>query len=232
MVSESPVVGLDATEEPRTLFDMRLYYGTRDNLVQELKYNSVNKTWEIGFLFTMLNGNSGITLSGVLIRYIVCLNSAYQLEIWWNDFNESSVASPTHPIGEWTRGMYQSMAKRVYVLTLLSGAVATNATVGHNSSISWINGVSVLYQDSSNKIVAIQLEGRSETVDFIYNERMQDGRYALAAEPNTRAKSFRIYQGNVMKYVYFLQTNKSNIVELRFKDNSFTEYTTRVVYGG
>lgn len=85
--------------------DMRLYYGARDNLVQELKYNSANRSWQSGFSFAMLNGNSGLEYyPGDSVEHIVGLNSTYGLEVWWKDFNTSSVASPTHPVGVWTGG--------------------------------------------------------------------------------------------------------------------------------
>lgn len=122
MISESLTVGLKASnfEHEETNVGMRLYYGTRDNLVQELSYNLVNKTWQSGFSFTKSNGNSGIALAGsvggtLFIHYMVCLNSAYQLEVWWKDMNKSSVASQMHPIGVWTRGMWPStdMASRL-----------------------------------------------------------------------------------------------------------------------
>lgn len=104
--SESPAVGLQATCENKTGIDLRLFYGTKDNLVQELIYNPVNNTWRSGFSFAMSNGNSGIMVRLLpATRFMICLNSAYQLEIWWRDFNESSVPSPAHPVGAWTRGM-------------------------------------------------------------------------------------------------------------------------------
>lgn len=104
--SKSPVVGLRAAFQSEIGIDIRLYYGTRDNLVQKLTYASVDKSWHPGFSFAMSNGNSGIGLrQSNTTLYMICLNSAYQLEIWWKHFNESSVASPEDPIGLWTRGI-------------------------------------------------------------------------------------------------------------------------------
>lgn len=104
VTSESRVVGLKATSAMSGI-DMQLFYGARDDLVQELTYNSANQTWQSGFSFTTLNGNNGIDFFlDRSIHYIVGLNSAYQLEAWWKDFNDSSVATPTHPVGIWTKG--------------------------------------------------------------------------------------------------------------------------------
>lgn len=112
MISKSLTVGLKASnfEHEETNVDMRLYYGSREYLIQELAYNSVNRTWQLGFSFTKSNGNSGIALAESVgetfsIHYMVCLNSGHQLEVWWKDIKKSSVASPMHPIGVWTRGM-------------------------------------------------------------------------------------------------------------------------------
>lgn len=104
VASESPVVSLKAVFEGATI-DMRLYYGARDNLVQELTYNSANRSWQSGFSFAMLNGNSGLEYyQGGSVEQIVGLNSTYGLEVWWKEFNTSFVASPTHPVRVWTRG--------------------------------------------------------------------------------------------------------------------------------
>lgn len=104
--STSPVVGLRAVFQSEIGIDIRLYYGTRDNLVQELTYASVNKSWHSGFSFAMSNGNGGIALrQSNTTLYMICLNSAYELEIWWKHLNEFSVVSPADPIGVWTRGM-------------------------------------------------------------------------------------------------------------------------------
>lgn len=109
VTSESLVVGARATRVRTFGIDMLLYYRTRENLVQELTYNLVHKSWQVGFLFSTSNDNSGIELSyadkAPSIRQIIFLNQAYQLEVWWKDFNESAVASPAHPVGVWTRGM-------------------------------------------------------------------------------------------------------------------------------
>lgn len=107
VTSESQTVGL------RTWFDddklgKMLYYGTRDNLVQELSYNSVNKSWQSGFSFALSNGNSGIVVvssNSTSVLTMICLNSAFQLQSWSKNFDESSVASSAHQVGQWTRGM-------------------------------------------------------------------------------------------------------------------------------
>ena len=108
--SESATVGLSTfSERFESNIGMLLYYGTKDNLVQELTYNSANQSWQSGFSFATSNGNSGIQLvygfEAPSVHQILLLNSAYQLELWWKDYNETSVASPAHPVGEWTRGM-------------------------------------------------------------------------------------------------------------------------------
>lgn len=107
--SESQGVNLLGTYEFEFNNDMLLYYGTKDNLIQELRYISANQSWQSGFSFTTSNGNSGTQLSSTVgvdsIRQILLLNSAYELEVWWIDYNETSVASPAHPVGVWTRGM-------------------------------------------------------------------------------------------------------------------------------
>lgn len=106
MTSESAAVGLRATFNSGL---MLLYYGTKDNLIQELTYNSTNQSWQSGFSFAKSNGNSGIDLvynpDVPSISQILLLNSTYQLELWWKDYNETYVASPAHPVGVWTRGM-------------------------------------------------------------------------------------------------------------------------------
>lgn len=106
LASDSPAVGLRATFEAGNYPSMRLYYGTTDNSIQELTYNSSNKSWHYTFLFPMSNGNSGIELKkNNSTRYVICLNSAYQLEMWWKDFDVLPVESPAHPVGVWTRGV-------------------------------------------------------------------------------------------------------------------------------
>lgn len=126
---------------------MQLYYGARDNLVHELTYSSANRCCHSGFSFATLSGNSGIELYDVVNlsigrfqarinrNYMIGLNSAFQLEAWWKDFNECSVGSPqgpVHPVEVWTRGKWPSnhVEGWVYVLTLASGPITTNATVG------------------------------------------------------------------------------------------------------
>lgn len=85
---------------------MRLYYGASDDLVQELTYDSANKVWQSEFSFAMSNGNSGIGIfRRGLTDYMIYLNSAYQIEIWWKDSNSSNVVSSAHPVGLWTRGL-------------------------------------------------------------------------------------------------------------------------------
>lgn len=98
--SENPLVALQSGWDLEQSGNMSLYYGTRDGLVQELTYNAAMKRWQQGFSFAMSNGNSGIDLRvrDAIHRYMICLNSAYQLEIWWKDFNDSAVASSTHPV--------------------------------------------------------------------------------------------------------------------------------------
>lgn len=123
------------------------------------------------------------------------------------------------------------MASRVNVLTLASGPVATNATVSHNSSLSMVDNGRLLYQDPSNNIIEIELIGYSETSGFKYHESLQDGRDALAAEPNTHIEHYGyLTENNVPQYVFYLETNASNIVEYRFDDHDYTVYTTRVIY--
>lgn len=121
------------------------------------------------------------------------------------------------------------MARRVYVLALASGSVATNATVGHNSSLSWDRDSRLVYQDPSNKIVGIELSLSAlhpeSSTFFKYDSISQNGREPLAVEPNTHIVSHR-------KWVYFLQTNESNIVEYRFEDRDYSLYNTRVIYTG
>ena len=128
------------------------------------------------------------------------------------------------------------MARRVYVLTLASGSVATNATVGHNSSLSWDGFSRLVYQDPSDKIVEIELLLSAldpESSTFKYHSISQNGREPLAAEPNTHIASYDFYAlGNSTQWVYYLQTNKSNIVEYRFEDHDYTMYNTRVIYAG
>ncbi|MCJ1267004.1 hypothetical protein MMC22_006889 [Lobaria immixta] len=216
--SESLAVGLNAAL--RTNVDMTLYFRTKDNLVQEFTYHILSKTWQSGFSFAMSNGNSGILLlHHEPIGYLVCLNSAYQLQVWWKDFNESSIACPRHPVGKWTRG-----------------SIATNVTVGHNSSLETDSFRRILYQDPSNKILDVKLDGSvAEFADFEYPESSQDGRNALAAEPNTRTASLRYHtDGNARPSgsAIYLQTNESNIVEYRFEGDDYTAYKTRVIYSG
>lgn len=124
------------------------------------------------------------------------------------------------------------MASRVNVLTLASGQVATNATISHNSSLCMVGAGRALYQDPSNKIIEIEaVLGQPESSGFKYHESSQDGRDALAAEPNTRIESYGfVTEGTVTQWVAYLQTNASNIVEYRFDDNDYTLYTTRVIY--
>lgn len=106
VTSESPTVSLAGSWATRTVLDLRLYYGTRENLIQELTYHPVNGSWQSGFLFPMSSGNSGISVIQYdCIHYMACLNSDYQLEIRWKDVNISAVASSVHPVGVWTRGM-------------------------------------------------------------------------------------------------------------------------------
>lgn len=122
------------------------------------------------------------------------------------------------------------MASRVTVLTLASGLVATKATVSHNSSLK-LDGIGrLLYQDPSNKIIEIDVIEQPESSVFKYHESSQYGRDALAAEPNPRIESYGfVTTENVTEWVFYLQTNASNIVEYRF-DDDFTVYTTRVIY--
>lgn len=123
----------------------------------------------------------------------------------------------------------------VYVLTLASGAATTNATVGHNSSLSMDIMRRILYQDPSNRIVEIELvhDREAEFADFKYHESPQEGRDPLTAAPNTRIQSDSFQtEKNDRSSVYYLQTNGSNIVEYRFDDDSYTVYSTRVVYAG
>ena len=106
VTSESPTVGLAGSWATSTFLDLRLYYGTRENLIQELTYHPANGTWQSGFLFPMSSGNGGISvIQDDSIHYMVCLNSDHRLEIWWKDVNISAVASSVHPVGVWTRGM-------------------------------------------------------------------------------------------------------------------------------
>ncbi|MCJ1430517.1 hypothetical protein MMC29_008435 [Sticta canariensis] len=211
VTSESPTVGLAGSWATSTVLDLRLYYGTRENLIQELTYHPVNGTWQSGFLFPMSSGNSGISIIQYgCIHYMVCLNSDYQLEIWWKDVNISAVASSVHPVGVWTRGPF-----------------ATNVVVGHNSSLSWDSFGRLLYQDPSNKIVEIETRLQSELSGFIYHESLQEGREALAAEPNTHIRSAFNSHGNISRPVYYLQTNASNIVGFEFEGHNYTEYKTR-----
>ena len=116
------------------------------------------------------------------------------------------------------------------VLNLESGPFATNAVVGHNSSLSWDSFGRLLYQDPSNKIVEIETHLQSELSGFISHESSQEGREALAAEPNTHIRSAYNSHGNISRY--YLQTNASNIVEYEFEGHNYTEYKTRVIYGG
>lgn len=90
-----------------------------------------------------------------------------------------------------------------------------------------------MYQDSSDKIVAIEPYLDSEYSHFEYHESSR-GEDALTAEPNTQIGYYQYYRkaDNTSQWVYYLQTNGSNIVEYRFEDYLYTEYTTRVVYAG
>ncbi|MCJ1265760.1 hypothetical protein MMC22_005640 [Lobaria immixta] len=217
--SESATVGLYASPTRfESNIDMLLYYGTKDNLVQELTYSSTNQSWQSGFSFAKSNGNSGIQLvyhpEVASIHLLLLLNSDYHLELWWKDSNETSVASPAHPVGEWTRHM-----------------VATNATVSHSSSLGMINAGRLLYQDPSNQIIEIEIiVAGPETSGFKYHESSQDGSNALAAEPNTRIASYAFVTIENTERVFYLQTNGSNIVEYRYDSHEYTLYTTRVIY--
>lgn len=91
----------------------------------------------------------------------------------------------------------------------------------------------LIYQDFSDKIVAIELHFNSEYSHFVYHESSR-GEDALTAEPNTQIVVYSFYRiaDNTPQFVYYLQTNGSNIVEYRFEDYHYTGYTTRVVYAG
>lgn len=52
------------------------------------------------------------------------------------------------------------------------------------------------------------------------------GREPLAAEPNTHIARYGV------KWVYYLQTNESNIVEYRSEDRGYSVYNARVIYAG
>lgn len=123
------------------------------------------------------------------------------------------------------------MVSRVYVLTLASGSVATDVTVGHNSSLRGDRWNRLLFQGPDNKIDEIELVPKSESLDFKYHESSQRSRDALAAEPNTQIESFEFYTDeNGSQWAYYLQTDESNIIEYQFEDHSYTEYNTRAVY--
>lgn len=124
------------------------------------------------------------------------------------------------------------MARPIYVLTTVSCPSATNITVSHNSSLMGDGHGQLLYQDPSSKIVLIKLELQPKFSDFKYSENL--GGDALVAEPNTRIELFGIYdEGNTTQWVYYLQTNESNIVEYKLtEDKNSTVYNTTVVYSG
>lgn len=124
----------------------------------------------------------------------------------------------------------KSYGRLVYVLTVASGLVADSAIVSHNSFFEADRIGRILYQDPSNKIIEIESESDSETTfSFIYHESSQDGREALAAEPNTKMSSF--CAGDDAHCVFFLQTDENNIVEYQFEGHNYTTYSTRVIYG-
>lgn len=129
------------------------------------------------------------------------------------------------------------MARRVYVLTLSSGSIATNATVGHNSSLGVDRLGRILYQNPSNRIVDIELVVQRESAGFKYHESSQDGREALVAAPNTHITHIDVYtdadeNASPSEPRFYLQTNESNIVEYRFEGHNYTVYNTQVIYAG
>lgn len=81
----------------------------------------------------------------------------------------------------------------VYVFTLVSGPIATDTTVGHNSSVQADGWGRMIYLDPSSRIVNISWEvqksKKASSLDFTNPESSQSGRDALAAKPNTAFRS-------------------------------------------
>lgn len=125
------------------------------------------------------------------------------------------------------------MAWRVYDLIPVSGSVAINDTVAHNSPLAYDSNNRVLYQDPAGKIVktevVFQSGSQSGSPGFI--ESPQDGRDALVAKPNTHIVTHNFLSSNTQS-VFYLQTNESNIAEYRCEVPNYTVCNTSVIYAG
>ena len=127
--------------------------------------------------------------------------------------------------------LHTYMGRRVHVLTLASGPVATNIAVSQSTALTGDGFARLLYQNPSNKIIEIETVLDAEFSSFTDHENEQDGRDALVAEPNTHMGSFNFdTQLKGSEWMFYLQTNDSNIVEYRFDDHSYTLYNTRLIY--
>lgn len=83
----------------------------------------------------------------------------------------------------------------------------------------------LVYQDPGNKVLSLKLRGVSESLDFVYDESIEYGGYALAAEPDTRIDCFGLFRQNPGQPVYYLQTQENNIAQYQFNNNPIVIYS-------
>lgn len=77
----------------------------------------------------------------------------------------------------------------------------------------------------------ITVKSYAEFSSFKYHESPRDARDFLFAEPNTQIEGYGIRnERNLDQWMYYLQTNESNIVECRYDDDDSVMHITRVVY--
>lgn len=196
-VSKSPRTGLSACwldDESISVSwrkEIRLFYGSFDNIVHELKWSMGDSSWKFVFAFPNANGSSGLackcsSLANGPVIYLFSINAFDQIEVWWKDSDTSSAEqgkNSPHPVGLWTKGMCTYLYPLNFVMTNSPGGVATTLFSNHsspillgattsnhstltNSALHFTSDSNLYYQDHSNNIMGRLIETAAENSTF------------------------------------------------------------------